>query len=139
MIGYATPAEVALLTGRTFTSEELERIDALIPLVSDALRMEARKVNKDLDEMAEDESFASVLKMVTVDVVLRAMRQPSDGEPISQESQSGLGYTWSGTYAVPGGGISGCIMNNDLKRLGLRRQRYGGLDMLGGNGGGCCG
>ena len=56
------------------------------------------------------------------------MRQTQTGDPLSQESQSANGYTWSGTYAIPGGGIAGAIMNNDLKRLGLCRQKYGVID-----------
>ena len=62
---------------------------------------------------------------MTVDIVARVLRQSQNGEPLAQESQSALGYTWSGTYAIPGGGIAGAIMKNDLKRLGLRRQQYG--------------
>jgi hypothetical protein len=79
--------------------------------------------------MIDSASYASVVKLVTVDVTMRAYRQNLDGEPVSQESQSALGYTWSGTYAVPGGGVAGAIMRNDLKRLGLRRQRYGVMEI----------
>lgn len=126
MSDFATLTDVILLSGKEFTSEESERVMALLPLVSDALRCEAKRVGKDLDEMiTADASYASVVKMVTVDIVARVMRQSMDGEPMSQESQSGLGYSWSGTYAIPGGGISGAIMRNDLKRLGLRRQQIG--------------
>ena len=70
----------------------------------------------------------SVVKLVTVDIVARAMRQSLEGEPMTQESQSAINYSWSGTYAIPGGGIASCIMRNDLKRLGLKRQRYGIID-----------
>lgn len=126
MSDFATLTDVVTLTGKEYSAEESGRIEALLPLVSDALRMEARAVGKNLDEMVSaDSAYASVVKMVTVDVVARVMRQSMDGEPLSQESQSGLGYSWSGTYAVPGGGISGAIMKNDLKRLGFRRQRIG--------------
>lgn len=126
MSDFATLTDVILLTGKEYTSEESERVMALLPLVSDTLRTEAKRVGKDIDEMiTADASYASVVKMVTVDVVARVMRQSMDGDPMSQESQSGLGYSWSGTYAIPGGGISGAIMRNDLKRLGLRRQQIG--------------
>lgn len=126
MSAFATLAEVTAITGKTYTSDEQDRIEALLPLVSNALRYEAVKVGKDIDEMINaSEAYASVVKLVTVDIVVRAMRQSTDGEPMSQESQSALGYTWSGTYAIPGGGVSGAIMRNDLKRLGLRRQRIG--------------
>lgn len=126
MSAFATLADVTQLTGKTYTSAEQDRINALLPLVSDALRYEAEKVNKDIDEMiAASEAYASVAKLVTVDIVVRVMRQSNDGEPMSQESQSAMGYSWSGTYAIPGGGISGAIMRNDLKRLGLRVQKIG--------------
>lgn len=130
MSDFATLNEVALLSGKTFTDAEAARIAALLPLVSDALRYEAAKVGKNIDYMiASNASYASVVKLVTVDVVMRAFRQSMDSEPMSQESQSALGYTWSGTYAIPGGGIANAIMRNDLKRLGLRRQRYGVIEL----------
>lgn len=132
MSSFASLQDVITLTGKSYTSEEQERITALLPLVSDALRYEAVKVGKDLDEMIDaDETgaYSSVVKMVTVDIVSRALRQSMDGEPLSQESQSALGYSWSGTYAIPGGGISNAIMRNDLKRLGLRRQQYGVIEL----------
>ena len=102
------------------------RAAALLPLVSDELRVLAKDVNKDLDAMAAaDEAYASVLKIVTVDVTVRVLRQSTDGEAMTQESQSALGYSWSGTYAVAGGGIANAILNNDLKKLGLKRQQIG--------------
>lgn len=129
MSAFATLADVQAITGKTFTQAEGERITTLLGLVSDALRWEAEKVGKDIEDMMDQSaSYASVVKLVTIDVVMRAFRQSQDGEPMSQESQSALGYTWSGTYAVPGGGIAGAIMRNDLKRLGLRKQRYGVIE-----------
>lgn len=126
MSDFATFEDVTTLTGKAYGEAERERIAALLPLVSDALRFEAQKVGKDLDAMADGSaSYTNVVKLVTVDIVARVLRQSQNGEPLTQESQSALGYTWSGTYAIPGGGIAGAIMKNDLKRLGLRRQRYG--------------
>lgn len=131
---FATVEDVELLGGKTLTTDERTRTAALLPLISDLLRTEAAKVGRNLDGMIvadETGAYANTVRMVTVDVTIRALRQETSGEPMSQESQSGLGYTWSGTYAIPGGGISGCIMNNDLKRLGLKRQRIGALDIYG--------
>lgn len=123
---YATLQDVITLSGATYTEPEQERITALLPLVCNALRYEAEKVGKDLDNMITAKpALADVAKLVTVDVVVRALRQSTDGEPMSQESQSAMGYSWSGTYAIPGGGIAGAIMRNDLKRLGLWGQKYG--------------
>lgn len=130
MSAFATLDDVLELSGKNYTSAEQERIEALLPLVSDALRYEATKVDRDLDEMVSaSEAYASVVKMTTVDIVCRVMRQSLDGDPMTQESQSAMGYSWSGTYTIPGGGISGAIMRNDLKRLGLRRQRLGVISL----------
>lgn len=133
MSAFATVQDVIDLSGKTYTTTEQSRISALLPLVSDALRYEAVKVGKDLDDMILEigTAYESVVKLVTVDVVLRVMRQSMEGEPITQESQSGLGYSWSGTYAVAGGGIAAAILRNDLKRLGLKRQQYGMEDIYG--------
>ena len=130
MNDFATLEDVLSITGKAYTSAEQERITKLLPLVSDALRFEAEKVGKYMDAMvADSDSYASVVKLVTVDIVCRAMRQSMDGEPMTQESQAAIGYSWSGTYAIPGGGVASSIMRNDLKRLGLRRQQYGVMDL----------
>ncbi len=130
MSDFATLEDVAALTGKVYSESEQARLTALLADISNALRFEAEKVGKDIDEMiVKSEAYASVVKIVTVDVAVRVLRQNLDTEPMAQESQSALGYSWSGTYAIPGGGISGAIMRNDLKRLGLRRQRYGSIDL----------
>lgn len=113
---------------RPLTVSETSRAEALLPLVSDELRVIAKGVGKDMDVMvAADSTYASVAKIVTVDVVVRVLRQTTEGDAMTQESQSALGYSWSGTYAVPGGGIANAIMNSDLKKLGLTRQTIGAL------------
>lgn len=128
---FATIDDVKVLW-RSLTADEQARVESLLPLISDALRNEAHKVNKDLDEMIEaDSAYSSVVKLVTVDIVARVLRQSTTGEVMQQESQSALGYSWSGTYAIPGGGIAQAIMNNDLKRLGLKRQQIGFIDIYG--------
>lgn len=133
MASFATVADVLEITGKTYTDAETYRIEALLELISDTLRVYATNIGKDLDEMADaSTAYANVLKLTTVDIVIRAMRQSLDGDPMTQESQSAIGYTWSGTYAIPGGGIAGAIMKNDLKRLGLRRQQYGTIEFYDG-------
>lgn len=122
---FATVEDIQKLW-RPLTSSEQEKAENLLPLVSDELRVLAKDVGKDLDEMtAADEAYASVVKIVTCDVTVRVLRQSTEGEAMTQESQSGLGYSWQGTYAVAGGGIANSILNNDLKRLGLRTQKIG--------------
>ena len=119
---------------RPLTADEVTRVNKLIPELCTALRYEAVKVGKNMDEMvAASAEYASVVKLVSVDIVGRVLRQSTDGDPMTQESQSALGYTWSGTYAIAGGGIAQAIMRNDLKRLGLKRQNYGVIEYYGEN------
>lgn len=127
---YATLEDVLTLSGASYTAAEQARINALLPVISDLIRTEGEAYGKDVDAMiAESESYKSVVKLVTVDVVVRAMREGTEGEPMSQTSQSALGYSVSGTYAIPGGGISGALMENDKKRLGFKRQKYGSITL----------
>lgn len=115
---------------RQVKSNEIDRTKELLSIVSDSLRMEADKVGKNLDEMIKEKPyFLNVVKSVTVDVVARTLMTSTDSEPLSQESQSALGYTWSGTYLVPGGGLF--IKNSELARLGLKGQRRRAVDMCG--------
>lgn len=113
---------------RKLTQDEMKRAEALLPVISDSLREEAKKVGKDLDEMkSESATFESVLKSVTVDVLARTLLTSTDKEPMVQESQSALGYSYSGTYLIPGGGLF--IKKSELSRLGLRKQKYGGIEL----------
>lgn len=113
---------------REMTPAEVERAEKLLPLVCDSLRMEADKVGKDLDEMIKEKPYlGSVAKSVTVDVVARTLMTSTDSEPMTQMSQSALGYSTSGTFLVPGGGLF--IKKSELARLGLRRQKYGMVEM----------
>lgn len=120
---FATVTDITTLW-RPLTATETTRAEALLPLVSDEIRVIAKSVGKDVDLMIqESEPYASVVKVVTVDVVSRILRQSTEGDAMTQESQSALGYSWSGTYAVPGGGIANAIMKNDLRKLGLLQQQ----------------
>lgn len=115
---------------RPLKPEEQERVRALLPIVSASLRYEAQKVGRDLDEMAQDRpALGEVLRSVTVDVIRREMMTPTDREPVIQSSESALGYSVSNTFLVPGGGLF--IKNTELAKLGLRRQRYGAMEMYG--------
>lgn len=112
---------------RKLKQDEISRATALLDVISNALRLEARKVGKDLDKMvASDEVYASVACSVTVDVIARTLMTSTNQEPMTQMTQSALGYSYSGSYLVPGGGMF--IKNSELSRLGLKRQRYGVID-----------
>lgn len=131
MSNFATISDVKTLW-RNLSAEEEERAEALLSVVSASLRTEADKVGKDLDQMVDDDpNLAEVAKSVTVDVVARTLMTSTDSEPTTQFSESAMGYSISGTYLVPGGGLF--IKKSELARLGLRRQRIGGIDLWGGS------
>lgn len=131
MDNFATIEDVQDLW-RSLTSSEMERAKELLPVISDSLRYEAQKVGKNLDDMiSSNAALATVAKSVTVDVVARTLMTSTDAEPMTQISESALGYSMSGTFLVPGGGLF--IKKSELARLGLRRQRIGAIDLYGGN------
>lgn len=126
MTDFATVDDLATLW-RPLKADEQERAEALIPIVSNRLRQEAENVGKDIDEMIEDSQvYKDVVKSVTVDIVARTLMTSTTQEPMTQYSQSALGYTVSGTFLTPGGGLF--IKRNELKALGLRKQRYGVIE-----------
>lgn len=129
MSDFATIEDITILW-RSLTASESERATALLPVVSDSLRCEAKKVGRDLDAMIEENPVLSnVAKSVTVDVVARVLMTSTNAEPMTQFSQSALGYSVSGSYLVPGGGLF--IKKSELARLGLRRQRIGAINLNG--------
>ena len=94
---FATLEDVTNLW-REIKSSEIEKTKSLLEVVSDSLRYEAFKVGKNLDEMIEqNQPLATVAKSVTVDVVARTLMTSTDTEPMTQMSQSALGYAVSGT------------------------------------------
>lgn len=129
MTSYASIADLSDLW-RDLKSSETERAEKLLEIVSDSLRYEATKVGKNLDEMiAENPALATVAKSVTIDVTARALMTSTDTEPLTQISQSALGYAVTGTYLVPGGGLF--IKKSEFARLGLKRQKVGVMDIYG--------
>lgn len=126
---FATIDELTTLW-RELKPDEIDRANALLKVVSDTLRFEAEKVGKDLDlQSAVSRNFESVLKSVTVDIVARTLMTSTDQEPMIQSSESALGYSTSGTFLVPGGGLF--IKNSELSRLVLKQQRWGAFDIYG--------
>lgn len=126
---YATIDDVRQLW-REMTTEETNKAEYLLEVVSASLRSEAKKVGKDLDAMLEaDEDLQIVAKSVTVDVVARTLMTSTNSEPMMQVTESALGYSMTGTYLTPGGGLF--IKKSELARLGLRRQKYGVMDLYG--------
>ena len=115
---------------RPIKPEEQVRVENLLVVVSDLLRAKAKNVGKDLDSMIKsDSTLSNVAKSVTVDIVARNLNTPTDQQPMSQFSESALGYSVSGTYLVPGGGLY--IKKEELAKLGLKKQRFGVINFYG--------
>ena len=115
---YVTLDDITILF-RALTSQEEERAKALLPIVEDSLKMEAMKVGKDLELMIENgELLPNVLRSVVVDIVSRTLMT---------STQTALGYSFSGTFLNPGGGLF--IKKSELARLGLKKQKYGVIDL----------
>lgn len=116
---------------RLLKSDESRRALKLLEVVSDTLRIEAERVGKNLDIMVENsQPYANVVKSVTADIVARTLMTSTDQEPMIQMTESALGYSFSGSYLVPGGGLF--IKDSELKRLGLtKKQKIGVIELYG--------
>ena len=110
---------------RALTDAESVRATYLLEAASDTLRQTAKNRGYDLDKMIEDKKiYENVVKDVVIAAVARVLRSSTTSEPVSQFSQAALGYSISGTYLNPQGGIF--FYDNELSRLGLRKkQRFG--------------
>ena len=129
MADFATIQDIIDLW-RPLKNDETTRAESLLEVVSDSLRVEAKRVNKDIDEMiAENLSYANVVKSVVVDIIARTLMTSTNQEPMTQMSESALGYSFQGSFLVPGGGLF--IKKSELAKLGLRKQRYGVIDFYG--------
>ena len=125
---YATVGDVKTL-GRPLTAEEEEKTPQLLEIASALLRSEAKKRGYDLDAMiAADEDKGLIAKILTVNAVVRSLNAAGSSEPaVSQGSQSALGYSVSYTYLNAGQDIY--YLRNELKELGILRQKCGTLEV----------
>ncbi len=126
---YATVDDLSALW-RPLTGTEQARATALLEVVSASLRSEASRRGVDLDaRCAADADLALVAKSVAVDVAARALMTSTSAEPLTQFTQTAGGYSASGTFLVPGGGLF--IKRSELARLGLCRQKVGVIEPYG--------
>lgn len=128
---FATLADISTLW-RPLKPDEVDRAEALLETVSDNLRFEAYKVGKDLNEMIDTlPGYKNTIKQVTVDIVARTLMTSTNQEPMTQFSESALGYSVSGSFLTPGGGLF--IKRSELKKLGLQNQKIGVINPYGKN------
>ena len=127
MENFATVEDVMNLYG-SLNADQIAKVEQLLTYTSSYFRTLAKEYGRDLNqEVINDEDMKNNAKLATCNVVIRELDKGNSS--LSQESQSALGYTWSGTYVNTGGGLS--ILNKDLKLLGLNRQRIGMVDIYG--------
>lgn len=128
-MNYATIEDLAKLW-RPLTDSEKEKAEELIAEASAKIRIKAKSQGKDFDEIVTDDSdIALIAKGLVCTVVKSAMNTPNDIEGLSQMSMSAGGYSWSGTYSNPNGGIK--FTKKDWKSIGLGSQKFGGVDVYG--------
>lgn len=108
---------------RPLSNDEISKATTFISDCENALHVYAYDRGFDLDAMLEEyEPREELYTAIVCDVVKREMTSLSDeGPATSQYSQSVNGYSISGTYLSPGGGLF--IKNSELKMLGLLCQR----------------
>lgn len=127
MENFATVEDVMNLYG-SLNADQLAKVEQLLTYTSSYFRTLAKAYGRNLNqEVIDDEDMKNNAKLATCNVVIRELDKGNSS--LSQESQSALGYSWSGTYVNTGGGLS--ILNKDLKLLGLNRQRIGMVDIYG--------
>lgn len=124
---YATIADVELL--RPLTLQEQEQTPVLLENASAKLRLLAKKYGRSLDELiAEDEDYGTAVKAVVVQAVIRALNSITDNTPPAvQSSQAAMGYSLSMTWLNSGQSLY--FLKNELKDLGLMRQRFSALEV----------
>lgn len=126
---YADTEDVITL-GRQLTPEETGKVPQLLEIASALLRQEAKKRGHDLDDMiAEDPDKGLIAKILTVNSVVRSLNASgeSSSPAVVQGSQSGLGYSASYTYLNAGQDIY--YLRNELKEIGILRQKCGVLEV----------
>lgn len=125
---YATVADIVSLK-RPLTASEQERAEALIPVISSLIRIEAKKVGRNFDDMiADDEDLTEVAKGVVCDVVMRELNTPGTQLPATSYSESAGGVSQS--YSLPNSSGSIRLWPSDLKTLGLKRQQISALSLM---------
>lgn len=117
---------------RPLEADEIDKAGHLLEIVEDQLLLRAHESGKDLDDMIENiPGYKNTFKSVVVDIVARNLMTATSGEPMASYSESALGYSFSGTFLNPGGGLF--IKKAELSKLGFGKQRIRGLELYGTN------
>lgn len=114
---------------RALTTDEITQAGILIADYEAYLHIFASDRGIDLDEKLTDDNYKRVFVAVVCDCVANEMASTIESPAMSQMSQSALGYSVSGTFLNPGGGLF--IRNNQLKELGLLKQKIKQVNLYG--------
>lgn len=130
MSSYATIDDVIAYRG-ALTADAITRLGTILETCSAELRLIAKRIEKDLDEMiADNEDLAIVVKKGVIDASVNYYNSTESKEPImSQFSQAAGGYTISGTLTNPGGAFY--FPKKFLKDIGLSNQKVGVIEVFG--------
>lgn len=128
---YATVSDIIAL-GKNLTAEEQTSAEILIQTASSKIRMIARKYGIDIDKNISDtttgDDLSVAVKNAVVQSVIRAIDSLSaTSSAVSQNSETNGAYNISMTYLNAGQSLY--FLNNELKDLGIIRQRYGAIDL----------
>lgn len=127
MSDYATVQDIINLK-RPLNSDEYNRALLLIPIVSSIIRVKAKGVGKDIDQMiSDDPDYANIVKAVTCDVVMRELNTPGTQLPATSFSE-GAGSV-SQSYTLPNSSGAIKLWPSDEKALGLKKQLLGAIDL----------
>lgn len=128
MITYADVNDIIAI-GRSLTPADQQAADKLIEIASAKLRILGAKYGRDIDKMIADNSdYTYAIKDVVVKSVVRALDSMADNAPAAiQSSQAALGYSVSMTYLNAGQSVY--FLKNELRDLGIMRQRYGAMEV----------
>lgn len=128
---YATVSDIIAI-GKNLTAEEQTSAETLIQTASSKIRIIARKYGIDIDKNISDtttgDDLSVAVKNAVVQSVIRAIDSlSSTSSAVSQNSETNGAYNISMTYLNAGQSLY--FLNNELKDLGIIRQRYGAIDL----------
>lgn len=128
---YATVSDIIAI-GKNLTAEEQISAEILIQTASSKIRIIAGKYGIDIDKNISDtttgDDLSVAVKNAVVQSVIRAIDSlSSTSSAVSQNSETNGAYNISMTYFNAGQSLY--FLSNELKDLGIIRQRYGAIDL----------
>lgn len=128
MSSYATTDDVIALKG-ALPASTIERLPVILESCSAELRLVAKRMGKNLDEMITDEDIAIAVKKGVVDASMNYFYSSENKEPImTQFSQAAGGYSFSGTLGNVGGAFY--FPKKFLRDIGLSLQKVSTIEVF---------